>query len=281
MSTAAILKFPVLWIVSLSLFSCSRTIAPGRTAYFPTNKIKVETIPPREKTWVFIMAGQSNMAGRGLVEPADTIPHPRIYSIDSNGYLIIAKEPLHFYEPSLTGLDCGLSFARKILEKAPADIAILMIPVAVGGSSISQWLGDSIHRGVNLYSNYLEKLAIAKKYGTLKGILWHQGESDTNERGIASYKERLHQLFSRFRADAGFTTLPILIGELGSYSENQSNWNLLNNAIRSYSSTDSNSAVIPTGDFDHKGDHLHFDSKGQREMGIRFAMAWWQYFYHP
>lgn len=268
-------------VVSFCLYSCTGNSAPGRTTHFPQKKMTVETIPSKEKTWVFMMAGQSNMAGRGQVEPADTIPNPRIYSIDSMGQLIVAKEPLHFYEPTLTGLDCGLSFARRLLEKAPDDINILMLPVAVGGSSISQWLGDSTYRNVKLYSNFLEKLAIAEKYGTLKGILWHQGESDTNEQGIALYKERLHQLFKRFRRDAGLSNLPVLLGELGSFSDNQNNWDLLNKTIRAYSAADHNSAVISTGDLQHKGDHLHFDSRSQREMGIRFADAWWEFFYKP
>lgn len=281
MMTAPVLKYRFLWLVSLAFFSCSQKIVPERMTYFPKMKIKVETIPVKEKTWVFIMAGQSNMAGRGQVEREDTIPHPRILSIDSNGHLIIAKEPLHFYEPSLTGLDCGMSFARNLLEKAPADITILLLPTAVGGSSISQWLGDSVHRQVKLYSNFLEKLAIAKKYGTLKGILWHQGESDTNDQGIQLYPERLQHLFERFRKDAGLNKLPILLGELGSYSGNQANWKLLNIAIHAYALSDKNSAVIPTGDLHHKGDQLHFDAKGQREMGKRFANVWWQQFYQP
>jgi len=281
MKRAVIMISLFVGFVITALFSCSRKAVPERLAYFPKKQIQVETIPAKEKTWVFMMAGQSNMAGRGLVEPADTIPDPRILSIDNKGNLVIAKEPLHFYEPTLTGLDCGLSFARSILEKAPGDITILMLPTAVGGSSISQWLGDSVHRQVNLYSNFLEKMAIAKKYGTLKGILWHQGESDTNEQGVAVYAERLQQLFERFRAAAGQSTLPILIGELGSFSNNQSNWNLLNRAIRNYSLADKYSAVISTADLHHKGDNLHFDAKGQREMGIRFASTWWRQFYQP
>ena len=98
----------------------------------------------KENVWVFIMAGQSNMAGRGIVEPEDTVSDKRIFSINKDGQIIIAKEPLHFYEPERTGLDCGLSFAKTLITKIPDSISILIIPTAVGGSSISQWLGDSV-----------------------------------------------------------------------------------------------------------------------------------------
>ncbi|NJO25927.1 MAG: sialate O-acetylesterase [Bacteroidia bacterium] len=152
--------------------------------------IVVTAIPQKENTWIFVMAGQSNMAGRGIIEADDTATDKRILSIDKNGELIPAKEPLHFYEPALAGLDCGVSFAKTLLKSAPANISILMIPTAVGGSSISQWLGDSLYRGVKLYSNFLEKIALAKEHGVIKGIIWHQGESDTNLGAFRVYKQK-------------------------------------------------------------------------------------------
>ncbi len=228
----------------------------------------------KENVWVFIMAGQSNMAGRGIVEPADTVPDKRILSINKEGQIIIAKEPLHFYEPERMGLDCGLSFAKTLIKKIPDNVSILMIPTAVGGSSIRQWLGDSTYRNVKLFSNFLSKVEIAKQNGIIKGILWHQGESDANEKDIPFHKERLHLLFSKFRAEVGNNELPVLLGELGSFSENPANFNLINKAIHDYAAEDKNSSVISTKDLKDKGDHLHFDSKGQRTMGKRFANAY-------
>lgn len=228
----------------------------------------------KDKVWVFVMAGQSNMAGRGVVEAEDTLTNDRIFTIDKNGKMILAKEPLHFYEPNLVGLDCGLSFAKTLLKSVPKDVSILILPTAVGGSSISQWLGDSVHRGVKLYSNFLEKIEFAKKNGEIKGVLWHQGESDTNPRDIPLYKERLGTLISRFREAAGNKKLPVLLGELGSYSANPTNWELINEEIRKYAKEDKYSSVISTKDFKDKGDHIHFNSAGQRELGKRFAEAW-------
>ncbi|MDX2072664.1 MAG: sialate O-acetylesterase [Haliscomenobacter sp.] len=141
-------------------------------------------LPKPNKVWVFLLAGQSNMAGRGIVEAQDALTDPRIFSINSKGEVILAKEPLHFYEPSRVGLDCGLSFGKTLLKGVPKKVSILLLPTAVGGSSMRQWLGDSTYREVKLWSNFLEKVAIGKKYGQIKGILWHQGESDANERSI-------------------------------------------------------------------------------------------------
>jgi hypothetical protein len=244
-----------------------------RTQSFPKKEVEAKNILTKKDTWVFILAGQSNMAGRGLVESQDTIPSERIFTINKNGKAIVAKEPLHFYENTLTGLDCGLSFGKAIIKEAPRRISVLLIPTAVGGSSIGQWLGDSTHRNVKLLSNFKEKVAIGKKFGEIKGILWHQGESDTNSSDAPRYSEGLGQLFKIFREAAGNENLPILIGELGGYSDNKY-WTVVNEQIHHYSATDNNTAVIKTSDLKDKGDKLHFNSEGQRILGQRFAESY-------
>ena len=232
------------------------------------------TMPKKENVWVFIMAGQSNMAGRGIVEKEDTVPNKRILSVNNTGRIVVAKEPLHFYEPNLTGLDCGVMFARTLIKEIQDSILILMVPTAVGGSSISQWLGDSTHRGVPLLSNFFKHVEIGKQFGVIKGILWHQGESDANESNIPHHKKRMGELFSKFRAAVGNDGLPVMVGELGFFSDNPVNFSLLNKAIHEYAAEDKNCSVISTKDLKDKGDHLHFNSKAQREMGKRFAKAY-------
>src|SRR6186713_3021988 len=263
----------IYFLAIIFLVSCSHKIVAERTTYFPKRVEVMSNNIQKENVWVFIMAGQSNMAGRGIVEPEDTLSDKRILSINKDGQIVIAKEPLHFYELERTGLDCGLSFAKTVIKKIPDSVSILMIPTAIGGSSIKQWLGDSVFRNVKLFSNFLSKVEIAKQNGVIKGILWHQGESDANEKNIPLHKERLHLLFSKFRSSVGNNELPVLLGELGSFSENPVNFNLINKAIHDYATEDKNSRVISTKDLKDKGDHLHFDSEGQRTMGERFAKA--------
>jgi len=268
----------IIFLVIAFSASCSHKTAAERTTYFPKRIETMTNSVSKENVWVFIMAGQSNMAGRGIVEPEDTVSDKRILSINEDGQIIIAKEPLHFYEPERTGLDCGLSFAKTLITKIPNNVSILIIPTAVGGSSIRQWLGDSTYRNVKLFSNFVDKVEIAKQNGIIKGILWHQGESDANEKDIPLHKQRLSLLFSKFRAAVGNNELPVLLGELGSFSENPVNFSLINKAIHEYAAGDKNSRVISTKELKDKGDHLHFNSKGQREMGKRFAKAYLKMF---
>ena len=236
----------------------------------PTN---MDSMTAKKNVWVFILAGQSNMAGRGIVEAEDTIPNERVFTINQAGEIILAQEPLHWYEPLLTGLDCGLSFGKTLAPHLPDSVDILILPTAVGGSSISQWIGDSTYRNVTLLSNFKEKVALGNANGTIKGILWHQGESDTgSEELIELYQERLKTLFLKFRTEIGNDTLPVLIGELGSFSANDAKWQAVNKQIRAYVATDPFASLIPTSDFTHKGDFIHFNSEGQRTMGERFAL---------
>lgn len=242
-----------------------------RTKNFPKTTEFVKNAPKKDKVWVFLMAGQSNMAGRGLVEPMDTLTNDRILTINLEGELIYAKEPLHWYEPIRTGLDCGMSFAQTLLKTAPTDVSILMIPIAIGGSSMSQWVGDSTYRGIPLFTNFKEKAALGEFYGEVKGIIWHQGESDANPSGIAEYPFRIKKLFELFRYTIGDPKLTIVMGELGSYSETNDSWQQINKAIHTYAEGERFTEVINTQDLINKGDKIHFNSDGQRKMGKRFA----------
>ena len=232
---------------------------------------KENQLDSKQNTWVFIMAGQSNMAGRGDVEPQDTITNPRILSIDSLGNWKVAQEPLHFYEPRRVGLDCGMSFANELLKNVPEDVTIAMIPTAVGGSAIDQWINDETYRDVALLSNFKSKVNLAKERGVVKGIIWHQGESDAHPGLIENYESNMGVLFSTFRKIVGNEELPIIAGELGPFFPDQDSWDQLNGQIRSFARKDNFTEIIGTSDLNHKGDSLHFDAASQRKMGIRFA----------
>ena len=264
----------ILFVVMLFATALSSTWSQNRNANFPQEETKPATIPNRSNVWVFIMAGQSNMAGRGMVEPEDTIPNNRILTINAKNEIIIAKEPLHFYEPKMTGLDCGVSFAQELLTGIPDSVSILMIPTAVGGSSVLKWISDSPHRGVHLQSNFKAKAELAKKYGEIKGILWHQGESDMKADRIKNRQNHLNTLFTEFRTYIGNKNLPILMGKLGSYSKEPKQWKKMNKQITKYANKDKYAVVVKTKDFVDRGDKLHFNSEGQREIGKRYAKAY-------
>lgn len=233
-------------------------------------------LPAKHNLWIFLLAGQSNMAGRGVVEPIDTVSHLRVLALDSTNHWSVAREPLHFYEPRLKGLDCGLSFGKTLVATLNDSIYVGIIPCAVGGSSVEQWLGDSLHRNVKLYTNFKNKIEQAYEHGTIKGILWHQGESNAHAKDFVMYEAKLTTLFQRFRNLAHNDSLPILTAELGHYlqgKEFQHYPDSVNAVLHRLSVRDKNIKVISADGLRHKGDALHFDSKSLRILGERFGEA--------
>jgi hypothetical protein len=248
-----------------------------RTLFFPRSAEYVECMPPAERVWLFVLAGQSNMAGRGLVEPSDTVPHPRILSVTPDKRWVMAKEPLQLYQPALTGLGPGMAFARALLGEIDEDICIGLIPCAVGGSSTTDWLTDSIYNGVRLKSNMTEKVRWAMEYGTVKGIIWHQGESDANPEKIPHYRENTEALFDCFRSVAGDAELPIVAGELGIFpgvEKKRLEYLQINDILSSISEEDPNTILVRSFGTKPKADNVHFDGPSQRAMGRRYALAW-------
>lgn len=256
----------------ISILSCGGGVeTSNHKTYFPKREVKVTQQIPKHNLWVFLLAGQSNMAGRAMVAPEDTVPIPGILSINRNSDLIQAKEPLHFYEPDMAGLDCGLSFGKQLRKYCSDSVYFLIIPASIGGSSIDQWLGDSLHRGVKLLSNFKEKAELGKKYGVIKAIIWQQGEEDADDQRSIHYYDRLGKTIKLLREAAGDTTLPVAIGEIGTFLDNSSYQKSINEQIARYTSKDSNTVAISSSTFGHIGDFVHFDAASQRKMGRMFA----------
>ncbi len=266
------MKYIVITFLFIALFPNKNSQTDKWDKNFPKEEIKVTQMPNKENIWVYIMAGQSNMAGRAFVAPQDTIHNNKILIINKTNDLIYAKEPFHFYEPKMKGLDLGMSFSKELLKKIPDSVSILILPTAVGGSSIEQWLENDNHRGIPLFENFKEKVAFGKTYGTIKGILWHQGESDTaKQTTINNYDKNLSLLISKFRTVTNNKKLPVIIGEIGSYSKNKENWKQLNLKMWSYTKTDTLTKIVSTQDLKDKGDKLHFNAKSIRILGKRYA----------
>lgn len=263
--------FFILLLTGLEMIAQNNT---GRTMNFPKERKIISEMPQPSQVWVFLMAGQSNMAGRGNVSPKDTVPVDNLIYIDSLNHWVQAKEPLHYYQPKLTGLDCGMSFGKSLKDSLPDNVVIALVPCAVGGSSIEQWLYDNEFNGVKLKSNFEAKLRLAKEIGEIRGILWHQGEANAYTDKMKGYKKKLERLFADFRKMAGNNKLPIIVGELGSYPASDSiraNCHIINQYLADMEKKDKYISLVHTEDLTLKDDNIHFDADSQRILGQRFA----------
>ena len=182
---------------------------------------------------------------------------------------VTVKNHLHFDKPSVAGVGPGLSFGIR-MEKKNRGNKIGLIPCAVGGTSISVWQPGAYDSATKThpFDDMLLRLNEAQKSGTLKGIIWLQGESDSNPAKAEKYLNQLAQLIKRIRIIAGNNELAFVAGELGQYKPQYKN---INNVLKKLPDTISNTAVAPSKGLKDKGDNTHFNSASAVKMGTRMA----------
>jgi hypothetical protein len=226
---------------------------------------------------LFLLAGQSNMAGRGKVEAQDSVVNPRVLKLDRSMTWLPAVDPLHWDKPALVGVGPGRSFGLTLASRDPSA-TIGLIPAAVGGSPISSWepgARDSA-TGTHPYDDALARLRVAQQSGTLRAILWHQGESDATPALSVLYAAKLRALIARFRSDAGDPTLPFVIGQLGRFDGKpwSAEMQRVDSVHRAIAASVPNVACVSSDGLGDKGDKLHFDAASQRTFGQRYAAAY-------
>ena len=225
---------------------------------------------------LFLLAGQSNMAGRGDVAPEDRVGHPRVWMFDRNRQWVPAIDPMHFDKP-IAGVGPGRAFGIAIAEALP-DASIGLIPTAVGGSPITTWEAGTVYRetGASPWDDAVARTKAAMTRGRLRAILWHQGESDGTDAAGPLYEQRLRALIARFRAELGDPDLPFLIGQLGRFDGKPwtHGYDLVDAAHRRVAADVPFVAFVSSEDLKDKGDQLHFSAESARELGRRYAQAW-------
>ncbi len=220
---------------------------------------------------LYLLAGQSNMAGRGEVSGKyATQGDPALLMLDKNNEWVPAKNPLHFDKPRVAGVGPGMSFGLAMVAGADSKIRIGLVPCAVGGSSIEAWKPGAYDSATKThpYDDAMKRIAIAMKQGVFKGVLWHQGESDSDPAKAALYLPKLVTLIAAFRTAMDDANLPVVVGELGPYREVYAN---INRVLATLPQAVTHTAVASSKDLVHKGDQTHFDSPSAETFGIRFA----------
>lgn len=218
---------------------------------------------------VYLLVGQSNMAGRGVPDAESKQINPRILMLDSFNHWVPATDPVHFDKPSMVGVGPAIGFANEML-KGDSKIKIGLIPCAWGGSPIKVWQPGAVYLNTaHPYDDAIKRAAIAMQQGPLKGILWHQGESDNDSVHALVYLDKLKELVSRFRNDLHQPDLPFVAGEIGYFNK----LDIINAVINQLPGAMRNTAVVSAKNLTDKGDHLHFDTYSARELGKRYASA--------
>lgn len=259
MRHASVFTGTLLWIGLLCWGTVSGAEQPSDTV----------SLPPKAKFHLYLLIGQSNMAGRGKMADADRKPVEGILKLDKQDHWVPAAHPLHFDKPAIAGVGLGLSFAKEMAKTEPG-VVIGLIPCAVGGTPLSRWV-----RGGDLYQEAHRRTKIAMKDGTFCGVLWHQGEGDSGSMKTAStYAQRLDQMVADLRSDLGIPGLPFVAGRLGEFfvaKVDNDAVREVDNALKTVGDRVEFAACASAKGLEQKGDRTHFNTDALREFGRRYA----------
>ncbi len=238
---------------------------------------------------VYLLIGQSNMAGRGVFEQADTVAALEgIYLLDDQGRVVPAREPLNRYSTirkglSVQGMGLGHGFAEEMHRRTGRSV--LLVVNARGGSSLDQWMPgapperftesrseDAARRGTEMPSFYEEAVRRTRqacRYGQLKAILWHQGESDSDSLRAASYLPALTTFVASLRSDLGVgEQVPFIAGQI---QPGHANARFFNPVISRVGELVPNAFCVSSEGLSVLPDQLHFTREAQLELGRRYA----------
>ncbi len=239
------------------------------------NSQQTESLPDVNNFYLYLLIGQSNMAGRGKIEYIDTTAHPRVYVLNQEFEWKTAKEPLHFDKPKLAGVGPGLTFGKAMAAAYP-DATIGLIPCAVGGTSIKDWKKGAKHEQTQYYpyDDMLKRTLFALNSGILKGVIWHQGEADSKPGSFNTYEAQLISLIQQLRNELDLPELPFVLGTLGDFVVDDNPYaDSINVIIQSIPKKVVKTDYVVSEGLTDKGDAIHFDSQSARELGEKYARA--------
>jgi len=244
--------------------------------------------------YIFLAFGQSNMEGSAAFESKDTTAVDNRFRVleavncdklnRSMGNWYTAVPPLARCKTGLTPVDY---FGRTLVENLPKNIKIGIINVAVGGCKIELFDKDNYQsytatapdwmKGIlaeydgNPYGRLIEMAKIAQHSGMIKGILMHQGESNTGDKTWpAKIKVVYDNILKDLKLDAKST--PLLAGEVVN-ADQGGVCASMNEIIATLPQTIPTAHIISSAGCPDGPDNLHFSAEGYRILGKRYGVA--------
>ncbi|MDE6511636.1 MAG: sialate O-acetylesterase, partial [Muribaculaceae bacterium] len=241
---------------------------------------------------IYLCLGQSNMEGNAQVEPIDRQNVPERFRMmacvdynepkRSQGEWYVAMPPLVREYTGLTPVDY---FGRTMVENLPEEVRIGVVSVAIGGCKIEHLdkdydpatlsgEADWFRNFMKAYDNapYARLVECAKKAqgdGVIKGILLHQGESNT---GDPQWWSKVRKVYDDLLSDLGLepNSIPLLAGEVVA-SDMGGVCGSMNNIISNVPEDFTMAHAVSSANLPQKGDGLHFTAHAYRVLGTRYA----------
>lgn len=239
--------------------------------------------------YIFLCLGQSNMEGNAKFEAQDTVANQRFRVLQAVDCPDLGRSMGNWYAavPPLCRCRTGLSpadyFGKTMTAGLPSEIKIGVINVSVGGCKIElfdknnyqsyvstspDWLKNMVKEyDGNPYDRLVEMAKMAMKDGVIKGILLHQGESNTGDTG---WPQKVKTVYENLLTDLDIGPLPLLAGEV--VGEDQGGkCASMNKIIATLPAILPNAYVISSAGCPTAPDNLHFNAEGYRQLGKRYG----------
>ncbi|HKP17847.1 MAG TPA: sialate O-acetylesterase [Gaiellaceae bacterium] len=209
---------------------------------------------------VFVLAGQSNMGGRGLPVSDGTAGVPNLLMWRQGGWQP-AADPLVY----AGGVGPGMTFGEGVLAREP-DAQVGLVMCAKSSSGIDRW-----QPGQALYDNCIA--AARATGGTVDGILFLQGEEETHvPDGAGTWARGFAATEAAFERDLG--PVPFVLGQIGVLDPEKAPYQqAIRDAQAAAVAGHPEIALVPTADLANDG--YHFTVDAQKILGSRFAEIWY------
>jgi hypothetical protein len=237
------------------------TIASALAAFFPTAPGTTALAPPGT---VFVLAGQSNMLGRGLPLSAGepSTPSVLVWRPQHAEGWAVAADPLGNPADPANGIGPGMSFARAIVGTTGGTVGL--IQCAKGGSSIFEWQPSKA-----LYQRCLSQVQSAGVQ--VAAVLFLQGEADSvTKAAAAKWEAKFLKLAAAFKADFAPT---LMLAEIGRLSGTAYPYQAAVRAAQWDAARRLGAPLVLTADLPME-DGNHFTVEGYKALGVRYAAAW-------
>ncbi|MFO7370885.1 MAG: sialate O-acetylesterase [Bacteroidales bacterium] len=274
-------KFDYTDVISVSYLS-GNILSKDGSELMAFTKRPVNNLLPDTTFHIFLMFGQSNMEGQGAIEEQDRVTNPRVKVLQdltctnlnrTYGTWYTAAPPLN---RCWSGLGPGDSYGRIMGESAPDYVTTIgLVNASVSGCNIYIYKKgcpdglDENSQGIPFDCGYSWLLDLAKKAqqsGVIKGILFHQGETNNTD---PEWKNTVQQIVADLKTDLGLGDVPFLAGEL-LYEEYGSCCSAHNIEINKLPALIPNAHVISAAGLPGS-DVAHFTSASYRTLGERYA----------
>lgn len=249
---------------------------------------------PDSKFFIYLCFGQSNMEAGARPEKQDSTPvdsrFQMLAAVDNpklnrtKGAWYTAEPPINRPENNMGPVDW---FGRTMVANLPNEYRVGVINVSVAGAKIELWDKQNYKTYLdsaaswmqnickqydgNPYQRLLDMAKIAQQYGVIKGILIHQGESNSTD---PDWPKKVKTIYNNLMADLNLKpkAVPLLAGELKSKEENGVCYAFNTDILPNLKKELSNSCVISSKGVKGTPDKFHFNVTGMRELGRRYAV---------